>query len=604
MNAYKEDVGRGLKGFALCFIVLYIAADKIFTGAHLGYHFLFALFGFLSVETYIKEKIYAGPYFAEKIRRLWPPLLAMVCVSTCLYAIFFFQDLPLIRGQALSALFFGNNFFQSIEGHPLSIHQPSPLGHLWFLSLLVQFYLVFTFCITGKKTKQKIISLCLLLGLISGVSVLLMGIYGGLGFSATRIFYMPDSRLFSFFLSALFVLYATMGKGRAAEGNRDIALLGILILFVISVFFMPEGTPAYFGGLLCATLLFNLFFLFLFRDGESFFSIFTFPLFSFLGERVYEIYLYSMPSFFFTGRLVRALGGSETLQTLLAFPVLLIAAQASHYFFEKREIASRRVLAAFAVPLIMLLAVSYATQEEKPMLPIYHREKVVKTVEADKKDTTENRSVTERFQPSNELAAAIEQINAQKPAYKLTNDDLFILQDKKAYVWGNSAIEGLREAYAKIMPSISLEAGKHLTIPEIAKRVKDIDKDTPLVLQVGNDGPVSYAEVKEIVDAAEGRAIFLFTVVADPAYEDKNNDVFNRIASDYANVALIDWYGEAKTQGDFFDEDGNMKQPAKRLMAQMLAYSLLHKAPPATQATDAAEGANATQTNENSEQTE
>ena len=415
---------------------------------------------------------------------------------------------------------------------------------------------------------------------------------------------MPDSRLFSFFLSGLFVLYATMGKGRAAERNRDIALLGILILFVISVFFMPEGPPAYFGGLLCATLLFNLFFLFLFRDGESFFSIFTFPLFSFLGERVYEIYLYSMPSFFFTGRLVRALGGSETLQTLLAFPVLLIAAQASHYFFEKREIASRRVLAAFAVPLIMLLAVSYATQEEKPMLPIYHREKVVKTVEADKKDTTENRSVTERFQPSNELAAAIEQINAQKPAYKLTNDDLFILQDKKAYVWGNSAIEGLREAYAKIMPSISLEAGKHLTIPEIAKRVKDIDKDTPLVLQIGNDGPVSYAEVKEIVDAAEGRAIFLFTVVADPAYEDKNNDVFNRIASDYANVALIDWYGEAKTQGDFFDEDGNMKQPAKRLMAQMLAYSLLHKAPPATQATDAAEGANATQTNENSEQTE
>ena len=213
MSIKERKTAEGVKGFALCFILLYMAFSRVFLGGHLGYQMLFALLGYETFRRYIREKTHPGPFFVEKVRAYWPELFAMVAVVTAIEALFFYGDMPLVRGQALWSLVFANNIFQSLAGHPLSIEQPSPFGHLWFVSLLMQCYLIFTLAIAGKKTRQKIVSVAFFGGVISLISALLMGIFGGLDLAEARIFYSPESRLFSFFVLFPVVLYEFMGKG-------------------------------------------------------------------------------------------------------------------------------------------------------------------------------------------------------------------------------------------------------------------------------------------------------------------------------------------------------------------------------------------------------
>lgn len=578
MTIKEKRTVAGIKGFALCFILAYMAFSQVFPGGHLGYQVLFALFGYLAMNAYIKEKVYSGPFFIRTIRRLWPELSVSVAISSIAYFIFFAEDFPMIRGEALSSLFFVNNLFQGIQGYPLSMDQPSPLGHLWFISLLVQAYFIFCLLIAGRKTRQKIGSVVFIGAMLSIATALLMSLYGGLHLTDSRIFYMPDSRLFSFFIAFPAVYYAAFSKNRTKLESREIAMLGIVIVFVMMTIFMPETNMAYFGGMFLASGLLSLFLLFLFRGDTAFESVFHFPLFTFLGDRAYSIYLYSMPVLFFVRRAAGSAGLSLAASGLIALAALLIAAQASYYVFSVRKMRTEMLVA----PLVIVLAVivySFSAQPARAMEPVKREKKVVKTVETEAPVETEPPSITEKFQPSDELAAAIEQVNAQKPNYKLTNEDLGRLQSKKALILGDSVAETAQESYLKLMPSLNIEAEKHLTSVWYVDRLKNNAGEGPVILQIGNDGPLTYDEVKEMIEAAEGRPIYLLTVVTDEAYENANNDIINRIGTAYANVTIIDWFKEAKTQTNFFDEEGAMKQPATRLMAHMIAYSLLYDEP-------------------------
>ena len=582
MSIKERKTAEGVKGFALCFILLYMAFSRVFLGGHLGYQMLLALMGYETFRGYIRDKTYPGPFLLEKVRTYWPELFAMVSIVTAMYALFFYADLPMVRGQALWSLVFANNIFQSLAGHPLSIEQPSPFGHLWFVSLLMQCYLIFTLAITGKKTRQKIVSVAFFGGVISLISALLMGIFGGLDLAEARIFYSPESRLFSFFVLFPAVLYELMGRGRGRVANRDMAMLGIMIIFVILLLFMSETAPAYFGGLFLTSLLLGFFILFLFRDGNAFESVFQFPLFTFIGERAYSIYLYSMPVFFFMKALAERFQLTGGLWIPLALVVLVVVAQGSYYVFQVKGLSNKWVYAILATLFGGLMLITYATQGPEVMKRETPTKPVVKTVKPKEDETKQKKaSLTERFEPSNELAAAIEQVNAQKPYYKLTNDDLGKLQSQGGLLLGDGAAQSAREAYLRLMPNLQVQGSKNLNPSWYVSRIKEYTADGPIILQIGNDGALTFDAVDEIVKTAEGRPMFLFNVVADPSYEDKNNDILQRIADKYANVALIDWHKDAKNQSDFYDDEGQLKDPAKRLMSHMLGHSLLYNMPEA-----------------------
>ena len=140
----------GLRAISVLGVMLYHGGAPILSGGFLTIDVFFVLSGFLITSLLLGEwvkrlTIHLGQFWARRARRLLPALLVML-VGVAIYAKVFatpgeFADLRL---DSLSTLFYvanwhfifgGGNYFDLTA-------QPSPLAHMWSLSIEEQFYIV------------------------------------------------------------------------------------------------------------------------------------------------------------------------------------------------------------------------------------------------------------------------------------------------------------------------------------------------------------------------------------------------------------------------------------------------------------------------------
>jgi peptidoglycan/LPS O-acetylase OafA/YrhL len=130
--------------------MLYHGGAPILSGGFLTIDVFFVLSGFLITSLLLGEwakrmTIILGQFWARRARRLLPALLVML-VGVALYARLFATpgEFASLRLDSFSTLFYvanwhfifsGSNYFDLTA-------QPSPLGHMWSLSIEEQFYIV------------------------------------------------------------------------------------------------------------------------------------------------------------------------------------------------------------------------------------------------------------------------------------------------------------------------------------------------------------------------------------------------------------------------------------------------------------------------------
>ena len=140
----------GLRALAVLGVMMYHGGAPILGGGFLTIDVFFVLSGFLITSLLIGEfgkrlTIHLGQFWARRARRLLPALLVML-VGVAIYAKFFAtpDEFVNLRLDSLSTLFYvanwhfifaGTNYFNLTA-------QPSPLQHMWSLSIEEQFYLV------------------------------------------------------------------------------------------------------------------------------------------------------------------------------------------------------------------------------------------------------------------------------------------------------------------------------------------------------------------------------------------------------------------------------------------------------------------------------
>ncbi len=140
----------GLRAVAVLGVMMYHGGAPILDGGFLTIDVFFVLSGFLITSLLIGEwgkrlTIHLGQFWARRARRLLPALLVML-LGVAIYAKFFAtpNEFANLRLDALSTLFYvanwhfifaGTNYFNLTA-------QPSPLQHMWSLSIEEQFYLV------------------------------------------------------------------------------------------------------------------------------------------------------------------------------------------------------------------------------------------------------------------------------------------------------------------------------------------------------------------------------------------------------------------------------------------------------------------------------
>ena len=155
INYYRKlDVIRIICAIAILFYHL-----GYMSGGYLAVCTFFVLSGYLAVVKNIKDDNFSlKKYYLKKIKKLYIPLLLVVFLSIAVVS-----NIPNtywlnIKNETTSVLLGYNNYWQiNANLDYFARHIDSPFMHLWYISILIQFDLVFPFIfMLLNKLKEKI----------------------------------------------------------------------------------------------------------------------------------------------------------------------------------------------------------------------------------------------------------------------------------------------------------------------------------------------------------------------------------------------------------------------------------------------------------------
>ena len=147
----------GIRAVAVLGVLLYHGGAPLSSGGFLGVNMFFVLSGFLITSLLLGEwtrrlTIRLGQFWARRARRLLPALLLML-VGVALFARFFSSpgEFSSLRLDSLSTLFYVANWHFIVGGSNYFAQsaQPSPLSHMWSLSIEEQFYILWPPVVLG-----------------------------------------------------------------------------------------------------------------------------------------------------------------------------------------------------------------------------------------------------------------------------------------------------------------------------------------------------------------------------------------------------------------------------------------------------------------------
>lgn len=260
----------GLRALAIIGVIAYHTRPSMLPGGLLGVTLFFVVSGFFITRSVYSEidrqKFRYVAYLRKRLTRIWPPVLATIGFAALLMYCWLPSLLLKIKSDALSSALFASNWVYIFrhDSYFAAAGLPSPLTHLWYTSLIMQFYVLWPVVLVALM-----IALHSRKRLIAGVGVLIalstieMAVLFGNGANVSRVYYGLDTRAAELLVGALLALL-TVNVQRTARiamrpvWNRVLPWLGCAAIVIYMVAFVTvDGQSAglYRGGLLVFALL-------------------------------------------------------------------------------------------------------------------------------------------------------------------------------------------------------------------------------------------------------------------------------------------------------------------------------------------------------------
>jgi peptidoglycan/LPS O-acetylase OafA/YrhL len=263
----------GLRAIAVIAVFAYHLGFGWASGGLLGVGVFFTLSGYLITDLLLDGAERGAPlraFWAARARRLLPALLLMLLVVGAWVWVDDRVQLTLVRGQVLAALVYLSNWWQSFQhlSYFARFAAPSPLNHLWSLSVEEQFYLVWPWLIVlGVKLiheRSPVTSLrprlaTVTLGLAAVSAAEMAWLYHP-SFDPSRLYYGTDTRAFGLLFGAALACVWPSRTLRAQVGRAAPAVLDLvgatgLAGIVVLIWRTSEYSPfIYRGGLVLLSL--------------------------------------------------------------------------------------------------------------------------------------------------------------------------------------------------------------------------------------------------------------------------------------------------------------------------------------------------------------
>ncbi|WOC13659.1 acyltransferase family protein [Gordonia sp. MP11Mi] len=334
----------GIRAVAVTLVLLYHLQVPGFGGGLLGVGVFFTLSGFLITSLLIAARERTGrlglrTFWIRRARRLLPAVVLVLAATIVTAAIVVPDKLGTYTGQAFSALFYVNNWhtIASDSSYFDRFGGPSPLSHMWSLSIEEQFYIVWPLVLAlfyialRRRWLMSVVTLLLALG-----SFYLLATLAETGFDNTRAYEGTDTRAGGLLLGAALAFWWPARAHQATHNQRcfidALGIAGLGTILYLSTTTNDSSQSLYTSGIAVLTVATMGVLIAAVTPSTFIATLLSIQPFRWIGERSYGIYLWHMPLVAFLPGIIR--GDSPLVSSIVVVVATLILASLSWRYVE------------------------------------------------------------------------------------------------------------------------------------------------------------------------------------------------------------------------------------------------------------------------------
>ena len=597
----------GIRTIAVIGVIFYHLFPNIVKGGYLGVPVFFVISGYLIVDLLRQEwdvthKIDLKSFYFRRMKRLYPALIGVLVLSASYITLFQRNLLNNLRGVVVSSLLYFNNYWQ-IENQ-LSyfdrFHNPNPFTHLWSLSVEGQNYLILPLIFLlfyQVIRKKRNLATFFLLGSI--LSAIWMAICFKPGIDPTAVYDSTFTRLSSIWLGASLAIVWPSNRLKtqiSVQAKKTLDIAGVVALLGIIISFLTlsaQSSFLYYGGMYLVSILSAVLVAATAHPGADFNRFLTNPVFDYIGKRSYGIYLYQFPVMIFYESVVKNINHYLWLHTIAEVVLILAVSELSYRLIEvpcrrydysqlKTQVTEWFRLPAISKEKIMSIPVIFVCCVA--LFGIF-------TAPANQKDATQkafeatiakNKKAADATKTTQSTTEVIHTTNEIANKYQLTDKQLLKAQQMNLTMVGDSVMLGAVEEVKEIFPNVVVDAdiGRQLYNGEQIIQTL-LDKKllaNTVVIGLGTNGVYTEENFHKMMTViGKKRKVYLLNAyVPTQRWQGDINRFLSKMADEYKNITLIDWYDLGKGHEDWFEEDHvHLKQEGQIGYTALIAQTIL-----------------------------
>ncbi|WP_347992662.1 acyltransferase family protein [uncultured Eubacterium sp.] len=607
MNTKKKNYIEGLdamRGIAILGVVFYHLIPGKFPGGFLGVNMFFVLSGYLiykGAEWEVTNGKYSvQKFYMKRIKKIFPPLIIMICSVCGMLAIFIPEVLKGKTSEIISVFGGYNNLWQIQQNasYFARMSNQSPFTHLWAIAIEMQFYIVWPVLFFMIKRSEKYFSKKKTLIIIALV-VLVGGAWMSVLYSpqndVSRLYYGTDTRMFSLLMG---VLVAIIQNNLKHSESKIVSYAKNIFLVMLSVvcicgYFIVEGQSAYvyLGGLFVNSVICAL--IVLLMSGSGFSRVIEKSPLTIVGKISYEIYLWMYPIIFIFGYYKANYGiASWVIQILLILGIAIVQncftkrlntnrIRGKKNKFVKSYLAKSYLSACIVLIMCILTVRCDLSKVLNRTLIKADENKVVSEIKNENNYEKKNNDIANNQEPvtlKNEQVNNKDYTNEKKKKTKKQQ-----IKNEKITIIGDSVLLGASAELKKINPNIIIDAKVSRQVSQAKDIVKNLEREGKLgdivVIALGTNGTFSASTGKELIKAIGAkRQIYWVNVFGEHLqWQEESNHMIESVVNEYKNVNLIDWSTYGESHKDWFVNDGiHLTESGCKAYATLLYNNILN----------------------------